>query len=107
MSVPPGTGAGLGKDNWDTLPRGLEDKGSSLGGHCLLLLCLGTMGGGSLRALVPCLLVWNQSNPTGWKLAGRIELGHRVAVRRAQGTEPVALLCGVTSILGIRGTVSI
>lgn len=33
MSVPPGTGAGWGwgKDNWGNLPRGLEDKGSSLG----------------------------------------------------------------------------
>lgn len=71
-----------------------------------MLLCLGTMEG-SPRALVPCLLVWSQSNPTGWKLARRIELGHRVAVRRAQGTGPVALLCGVTSILGIRGTVCI
>lgn len=71
-----------------------------------MLLCLGTMEG-SPRALVPCLLVWSQSNPTGWKLARRIEPGHRVAVRRAQGTGPVALLCGVTSILGIRGTVCI
>lgn len=89
-------GRGWGKDSRDNLPRGLVDKGSSSGAHRLLLWCLGAMGSPPGLWLLPLPLIHS----------GRIERDTQGGCK-TPSTGTWALLCGLTSISGKRGTVGI